>query len=251
MYNTTFALMDPKTRPGHPDLSIQLTRDAYYQLVHTLRRNPPPPVTGTPEDHAHRNNAAIAQAAGLLPANAAEAHLAGQFVAANAQAMECLRLARDPVMPLPRVLQCSAQSASMMRQSQGALRMLLALQAARQKLEANAAALDRAAWTEHCAAGLMAHALTGDPLAAVDLPPAPPPPTPAPEPAAEPEPDPAAEADAYALNYPGRAALIRQLGRLPDNPSFGPPEDYLVRALVAGRTPALLALDAASAGSGP
>jgi hypothetical protein len=57
-------------------------------------------------------------------------------------------------------------------------------------------------------------------------------------------PDPAAEAEAYALNYPRRAALIRQLGRLPDNPSFGPPEDYLVRALVAGRTPALLALDA-------
>jgi len=245
--------MDPKTRPDHPDLSIQLTRDAYYQLVHTLRRNLPPPVTGTLEDHAHRNNAAIAQAAGLLPANAAEAHLAGQFVAANAQAMECLRLARDPVMPLPRVLQCSAQSASMMRQSQGALRMLLSLQAARHKIEANAAALERAAWTEHCAAGLMAQALTGAPLAPEDLPPPPPPPAPAPEPEppAEPVPDPAAEAEAYALNYPRRAALIRQLGRLPDNPSFGPPEDYLVRALVTGRTPALLALDAASAGPRP
>ena len=225
-----------------PDLSLQLPRDAYYQCIHTLHTSLPPPDTDTPEDIAHRDNAAIAQVAGLLPANAAEAHLASQFVAANAQAMHCLRLSRDPVMPLVRVLQCSAQSASMMRQSQGALRMLLALQAARQKLEANAAALDRAAWTEHCAAGLMAHALTGDPLAAVDLPP--PPPTPAPEPAAEPEPDPAAEAEAYALIYPRRAALIRQLGRLPDNPSFGPPEDYLVRALVTGGSPALPALDA-------
>jgi hypothetical protein len=36
-------------------------------------------------------------------------------------------------------------------------------------------------------------------------------------------PDPAAEAEAYSLIYPRRAALIRQLGRLPDNPSFGPP----------------------------
>ena len=90
----------------------------------------------------------------------------------------------------------------------------------------------------------MAHALTGVPLAAVDLPRPPPPSAPAPEPPAEPVPDPAAEAEAYAQNYPRRAALIRQLGRLPDNPSFGPPEDYLVRALVAGRTPALLALDA-------
>ena len=166
--------------------------------------------------------------------------------------MHCLRLSRDPVMPLVRVLQCSAQSASMMRQSQGALRMLLGLQAARQKIEANAAALERAAWTEHCAAGLMAQALTGAPLAPEDLPPPPPPPAPEPEPQAEPVPDPAAEAEAYALNYPRRAALIRQLGRLPDNPSFGPPEDYLVRALVTGRTPALLALDAAgSAGGGP
>jgi hypothetical protein len=247
--NTIFALMETQS---HPDRSIELPRDAYYQLIHTLRRNLPPPVTDTPKDLAHRNNAAIAQAAGLLPATAAEAHLAGQFVAANAQAMECLRLARDPVMPLPLVLQCSAQSASMMRQSQSALRMLLALQAARQKLEANAPALERAAWTEHCAAGLMAHALAGAPHAAVDLPPPPPSPAPAPEPPPEPAPDPAAEAEAYATTYPRRAALIRQLGRLPDNPSFGAPEEYLVRALVAGRTPALLALDAAGrAGAGP
>jgi hypothetical protein len=88
----------------------------------------------------------------------------------------------------------------------------------------------------------MAHALTGAPLAAEDLPPPPPPPAPEPEPPAEPVPDPAGEA--FALTYPRRAALIRQLGRLPDNPSFGPPEDYLVRALVTGRSPALPALDA-------
>jgi hypothetical protein len=145
-------------------------------------------------------------------------------VAANAQATECLRLACDAVMPIAQFLQCSAQSASMMRQSQSALRMLLGLQAARQKIEADAAALERAAWTEHCAAGLMAQALTGAPLAAVELPPPPPPPAPAPEP----------QADECALIYPRRVALIRQLGRLPDNPSFGPPEDYLVRALVTG-----------------
>jgi hypothetical protein len=64
-------------------------------------------------------------------------------------------------------------------------------------------------------------------------------------------PDPAAEAEQYALIYPRRAALIRRLGRLPDNPTFGPPEEYLVRAVATGRTPALLALDAAGAGVGP
>jgi hypothetical protein len=56
--------------------------------------------------------------------------------------------------------------------------------------------------------------------------------------------DPWAEGGQDALIYPRRAALIRHLGRLPDNPSFGPPEEDLVRALVTGRTPVLLALDA-------
>jgi hypothetical protein len=240
--------MNPQS---HPDPTLHLSRDAYYQCIHTLRTSLPPPVTDAPEDLAHRDNAAMAQVAALLPANAAEAELAAQYVAACAQAMECLREARDPAMPLGFIVQCRAQSASMMRQSHGALRMLLRLQAVRQQREADAAATDRAAWTEHCAAALMAQSLTGAPHAAVDLPPPPAPAAPAPEPPAEPVPDPAAEAEQYALIYPRRAALIRRLGRLPDNPSFGPPEDWLVRAVVTGRTPALLALDAAGAGAGP
>ena len=43
--------------------------------------------------------------------------------------------------------------------------------------------------------------------------------------------------------YPRRAALIRRHGRVPDNISFGPPDDYLVPVLVHGQTPALRALD--------
>ncbi len=54
----------------------------------------PPPITDTPEDLARRDNAAIAQVASLLPANADEATLAAQYVAAHAQAVDCLRLAR-------------------------------------------------------------------------------------------------------------------------------------------------------------
>jgi hypothetical protein len=164
---------------------------------------------------------------------------------ANAEAMDCLRLAQDPAMALGFVVKCRAQSAGMMRQSQGALQLLLRVQVERRKIEADIAATDWAAWTEHCAAALMLRALAGAPSEAVVLPP---PPSPAPEPHAEPVPDPVAEAEEYALIYPRRAALIRQLGRLPDNPSFGPPEDYLVRALVAGRTPVLLALDGAGVG---
>jgi hypothetical protein len=41
--------------------------------------------------------------------------------------------------------------------------------------------------------------------------------------------------------------LIRRLGRVPDNVTYGAPEDYLVRALVTGRTTVLLALDRATA----
>ena len=52
-----------------------------------------------------------------------------------------------------------------------------------------------------------------------------------------------AEAELYAAMYPRRAALIRRAGRVPDNVSFGPPDDYLVPVLVHGQTPALRALD--------
>jgi hypothetical protein len=71
--------MDPQPPPDRPDLSLQLPRDAYWQLIHTLHTSLPPPLTDTPDDLAHRDNAAIAQVSGLLPANAAEAHLAAQF----------------------------------------------------------------------------------------------------------------------------------------------------------------------------
>jgi hypothetical protein len=61
-----------------------------------------------------------------------------------------------------------------------------------------------------------------------------------------PAPDPpsgVAEAEQYAALYPERAALIRRLRRVPANPSFGPPDDDLVQALITARTPALAALD--------
>ena len=86
--------MDPSPEPEPPDLSLLLPRDAYYQLVHSLRALLPPPVTDTSEDEARRDNGAIAQVACLLPVTAAEATLAAQFVAAHAHAADCLRVAR-------------------------------------------------------------------------------------------------------------------------------------------------------------
>jgi hypothetical protein len=222
------------------DLTLQLPRDVYYQAIHTLSTSLPPPITDSPEDLVRRDNAAIAAVAAMLPVTADEARIAAQFVAADAQAMDSLRLARryhgDPNL----ILKCSAQSASMMRQARAARTLLLRVQAERRKLEADSTATDKAAWTEHCAIGLMALALGRDPPAAMEEPPPPPAPLLPPE---EPVPDPIAEAEQYAIIYPQRAARIRALGGLPQPLDFGPPEPYLVQAIITGNSPALRALD--------
>ena len=159
----------------------------------------------------------------------------------------------------------------MMREAKSALRLLLKLQEARGKRDADNTACDRAAWTEHCAITLMAEALghpaksgdfTGTPLAAppaaAQAPPAvAEPPAPAsqskPEPMSAAErraafdlaPDRIAAAERYAATYPERAAYIRRTGKMPpgDVRYFDPPESALAGALIAGRTPALAALD--------
>jgi hypothetical protein len=226
-----------------PDLTLQLPRDMYYHLVHTLRTSLPPPISDTPEDLVRRDNAAIAQIASLLPANADEANIAAQYVAAGAQALDSLRLARVHAADTPRALQCTAQAASMMRESRGARSLLLRVQADRRKREADNVSLDRAAWLEHCTIGLMADALGRNPPAPMAEPP-PPPSAPTPPEEAWPQPDPLAEADEYAIIYPRRAALIRSLGGLPPRCDFGPPEPELVQAIVTGISPTLRALDA-------
>jgi hypothetical protein len=230
--------MDRSPEPEPPDLTSQLPRDIYYQVIHTLRAGLPPPLTDAAEDLARRDNAAIGAVACLLPANAEEADLAAQFVAANAQAMECLRLARVHAADVTRVLKCTAQSANMMRQARGARSLLLRVQTVRQKREADNAGTDKAAWIEHCAIGLMAEAL-GRAQAA---------PTAEPPPVQVPVPEPAdtfgllTEAEQYAIIYPRRAALIRSLGRLPDKCDFGPPAPEPVHAIVTGTSPTLCAL---------
>ena len=58
-------------------------------------------------------------------------------------------------------------------------------------------------------------------------------------------PDLIAAAERYAATYPDRAAYIRRTGKFPpgDVRYFDPPEATLAGALIAGRTPALAALD--------
>lgn len=265
--------MTPEPSPAPPlDLTNTLPRDIYYAVAHALRRTLPPPMADTPEAEHRRDRVAIAQVAALLPANAAEAHLAATFVAANIHALDCMGLSRVPGTDPQDVARCVAQSASMSRQARGALRLLLQMQAVRRTMEATNAAADAAAWTEHTAMQWMAQALPGAspaiPKAPTPEPAARPEPAPTPEamarpettaipeptvtpeatpapaqPRREPPPKPLAEAEFYALLYPQRARLIRRHGGVPDDARFGPPGDDIVHALVTGRSAALLALD--------
>jgi hypothetical protein len=237
--------MDTSAAPNQ--LHDRLPADAYYHLTRTLCLALPPPVTDNPDDLARRNHAAIAAVAALVPANAAEAILAADFVAASEQGRDCLRLAQLPETAPEMAAKCRAEARSMMREAKSAVRLLLRLQDARSKREANSATCNSAAWTEHCAVALMGEALAPATRRPASMPEPPPPPAPQPEPApfedGELAPDPIAEAEHYALFYPERAALIRRRGRVPADVSFGPPDDDLVQALVTARTPALAALD--------
>ncbi len=131
--------MDPNPEP--PDHTLLLPRDTYHHLIHTLRAALPPPITDTPEDPGsspgqalvRRDNAAMAQVSALLPATADEANLAVTYVAAGAQAMECLRLARQYPGDPNFVLNCTAQAAGMMRQARATRSLLLRVQAERGK----------------------------------------------------------------------------------------------------------------------
>ena len=220
------------TQITEPDPAYLRTREAYHHLVYTLSTSLPPPRDASPEALHRRNESAIAQVAALCPANAAEAALAAQYVAANAQAMECLRLTNHPGTDLAMALKCSAQAASMMRQSQAALRTLLRTQAAREKRDADPINAGTAAWTEHMAAASMTDALTlsqGEPA------------SPKPEPNA---PDVAPpDVALYETLYPERAALIRRHGGVPADVTFGPPDEDIVRALIATRSPVVKTLD--------
>ncbi|HME19977.1 MAG TPA: hypothetical protein VKI44_01185, partial [Acetobacteraceae bacterium] len=210
--------MDHQPEPEPADPTLRLTRDTYYMLVHHLRGTLLPPVIDTPEELARRDHAAIAQVAAMLPGNADEAYLGVQCVAARLYALDCIRLARqlaeiDPM----RAGKCAAQGKSMMRESRQSRSLLARLQAAREKREADRAATDRAAWSEHCTIGLMTDALAEAPPAAPAKP-APPPVAPVAEPPADeaPKRDLAAEAELFAIMYPRRARLIRSRGGLPD-----------------------------------
>lgn len=200
---------------SQPDPTHQLPRDLYYQVVHELRDALPPPVTDSPEDAIRRDNAIIAQVTALRPADADEVILAAQCVAASAQALDCLRLARLHRDDTPHVLKCTAQAANMMRQSRGALAHLHRLQATREKRQPEPA-------TEQAAVKLMAEVATSLPRPRQS--------------------HSHSEAEKYALDNPSSAALIRSLGRLPKKFDGPPLSPELVHAIVNSGSPILQAV---------
>jgi hypothetical protein len=260
--------------PRQPDPDHLRTERAYYQLIHDLYARLPPPLDDTPEALAARNAAALAQVAAMAPVNADEAGIAAHCVATRAQAGDVQLLIRSHASDIALVTRLNAQYTSMERTALAIRNQLHRLQMARLKREADSRAADSDALTRHIATRLMEQATERGPargeahrvLLVSDEPPplatpratqdTVPPFVPAPAAAppnwhavttaAEAEEAPhdlAAEADYYARVYPQRARLIRQLGGLPPDCSFGPPDDDLVRELLTSSNPILRALD--------
>jgi hypothetical protein len=77
--------MEPHTGPEAFDFTCPLRRDLQHQRLQTRRTALAPPVIGTPDDLARRDNAGIAQVGCLLPANPGTAELAIQLVGTGPQ----------------------------------------------------------------------------------------------------------------------------------------------------------------------
>jgi|GEM_PF-3103031 len=135
------------------------TQEGYLFLVDQFRGELPQPLKETPAMQRKRLKTAIATVASLCPVTLAEARLAARFVSADQQASECLRqinqLSRAPELHA----KLRAQSNSMARQADSAMRTLLKLQAARAKRDSKPKDADAAVCAEHRAAKAMEAAL--------------------------------------------------------------------------------------------
>src|SRR6185295_755518 len=127
-----------------PDLPPSVTLEVLY----TLETSMPPPVGARAEEREARMEMALAMVAALHPADAFEASLAAQVVAADAHAKDCLRLAVGPEQDAETARRCRGQAAAMMRLMQSGLRALQRTQAMREAsaTSANPAEMERAGW---------------------------------------------------------------------------------------------------------
>ena len=248
--------MDNAPPPPHqPNPALQLQQDIHDEAMEALRDMLPLRSGDTTEARARRHRAAIDNLAALVPASSVEAGLAAHHIATMAHARDCLRQAAQHMDDPRLAMKLRAQAASMGREARGYLGKLFALQAVRKKREATDADCESAAWTEHSVLNQLTDALER-------LPPQPPvaapPPQSAPPAAAEPPPQapppqPARprdyeewsdeekhrdrirrQADRYAILHTMRVKRIRQLGGLPPDCDYEPPEPEVLHAIITG-----------------
>src|SRR5215469_14693429 len=129
----------------HPDTARANCRFYFAKLCEEF---PKPPDGIDPDTWAARKNKAMDAVLALQPDNDAECLFAVRVVSADAQAGDALRCAGLAADDPDKVGKCRAQAASMMRQSDAALRSLLRLQAIREKHEAamHPSAMERAGY---------------------------------------------------------------------------------------------------------
>jgi hypothetical protein len=112
-----------------PNLSPAIGRVTLHMLIDAL----PSPISGSQEERAAREEAAIAALAMLEPQDAFEATVAARIVGTDAHAMDCLRRAGQAGADDRAARTQRAQAAAMMRMSDSALRTLQDRHAARRK----------------------------------------------------------------------------------------------------------------------
>jgi hypothetical protein len=108
-----------------PEWARLLPAEVFGEIVASLRKALPS-VAGV--DAALRDRAALATVGSLRPATAVEAMLAVQFVVADANAMDCLRLAAEAGGEFELACKRRAQAMAMMREGKSALKALRKLQ---------------------------------------------------------------------------------------------------------------------------
>jgi hypothetical protein len=155
------------------EMRLALPRAAFQEIMLALRKALPSAGSGSPADAARRDRAALAGVATLQPGNAAEGRMAAQFVAADAWASECFRLAQEAWREPELALIYQGRAARFLRESKSSLRLLWQMQAMRRAAAADAPAADRAPDAGEDVMDMMAEALAVEPAAA-DMPDIPP-----------------------------------------------------------------------------
>src|SRR4051812_28408294 len=122
-----------------PEAFSHLPEFVVRHTLATLAAALPPPVPDSPAARATSEWLAVAALIPVRPADAFEISHAAVLIAADAHAMECLRLAVQPGLDIQMVRRYQSQAASLMNVTRSGLKLLEGIQAKRRKVAAAAA----------------------------------------------------------------------------------------------------------------